>query len=88
MVQSIEQGEARFIHLDDALKVLRDDPRPDFAAKLRPRQRGWYRAAERGGAHLHRPLHLCDDRQEHCGVTVAQRSEDEAGGGGGRHPAG
>ena len=75
MVQSIEQGEARFIHLDDALKVLRDDPRPDFAAGYDPRRRGWYRAAE-GAAGLIYTAPYVFATTAKAGVTVAQRSED------------
>ncbi|MDD3329406.1 MAG: HD domain-containing protein [Zoogloea sp.] len=75
MVQSIEQGEARFIHLDDALKVLRDDPRPDFAAGYDPRQRGWYRAAAGAAGLIYTAPYLFATTAK-AGVTVAQRSED------------
>ncbi len=75
MVQSIEQGEARFIHLDDNLSVLRDDPRPDFAAGYDPRQRGWYRAAEGAAGLIYTAPYIFATTAK-AGVTVAQRSED------------
>lgn len=75
MVQSIERGEARFIHLDAALKVLRDDPRPDFAAGYDPRQRGWYQAAMTEAGLIYTAPYVFATTAK-AGVTVAQRSED------------
>jgi hypothetical protein len=73
MVQSIERGEARFIHLDAGLKVLRDDPRPDFAASYDPASAAGIEA-DRAGLIYTAPYVFATTAK--AGVTVAQRSED------------
>jgi len=75
MVQSIDRGEARFIHLDDSLAVLREDPRPDFAARYDPRQRTWYRQAAVSDALIYTEPYVFATTGK-PGVTVARRSED------------
>ncbi len=75
MVQSIEGGKARFIHLDTDLHVLRDDPRPDFAASYDPRRRTWFREAVAADVPIYTAPYVFATTGK-TGITVARRSED------------
>ena len=74
MVQSIEGGRARFIHLDADLQLLREDARPDFEA-YDPRTRSWYRQAAAVDRLIYTEPYVFATTGK-AGISVARRSED------------
>jgi sigma-B regulation protein RsbU (phosphoserine phosphatase) len=75
LVQSRDRGEGRFLFLDSALSVIRDDPRPDY--RFDPRTRGWYQQAQASGAPVRTSPYVFFTTRE-IGTTLAQRSLDGA----------
>lgn len=74
LVQSIERQDdaaiGHFVFLDQDLRTLREDLRPNYAAGYDPRSRGWYRDALAASAPVKTPPYLFfSDRK--VGVTLA-----------------
>ena len=77
IVQSIERDSARtashFLFFDEALKLLRREERPEYAATYDPRSRDWYKAAIATPGQIKTPPYLFFSTQN-IGITIANRS--------------
>ena len=77
VLQSIEQEDGgrrgRFTYLDEQLRTLRSDERPDYAESFDPRRRDWYTAALRGAGQVKTAPYLFFTSQL-VGTTFANRS--------------
>ncbi len=79
VVQSIERfgaaARGRFIYLDAALRTLREDDRPDYAAAYDPRKRIWFTDAMASSTQIKTPPYLFFTSGK-VGTTLANRSAD------------
>ncbi|ACV37103.1 HD domain-containing phosphohydrolase [Accumulibacter sp.] len=79
VVQSIENtaGDVRghFLYFDAALRKLRDDLRPDYAAAYDPRQRPWYTQGLASSTQIKTPPYLFFSSGK-VGTTLANRAAD------------
>ena len=79
MAQSIERGGERergsFIFFDAALKRLRSDDLPDYAAAYDPRTRGWYQAAQAFAGQIKTPPYVFFTSDK-VGTTIANRANN------------
>ena len=75
LVQSRARGEGRYRFLDQALAVIRDEPRPEY--RFDPRTRGWYQQAHASAAPVRTSPYVFFTTRE-VGTTLAQRSADGA----------
>lgn len=77
IVQSIERGSARavsyFLFFNEALKLLRRDEHPEYAASYDPRSRDWYKAALAATGQIKTPPYLFFTTNK-IGITIANRS--------------
>ena len=82
VVQSIErtsntEAKGQFIYLDRALRTLRSDDRPDYAAQYDPRSRDWYGAALADAGQIKTQPYLFYTTRK-AGITIASRSGKDA----------
>ena len=75
LIQSIDDGQGRYVFLDEGLGVLRDDPRPDYPSTYDPRRRNWYAQAMATDALVQTAPYLFASTRK-PGVTLARRSVD------------
>ena len=79
VVQSIERAgsapRGRFIYLDAALKVLREDDRPDYAVAYDPRHRIWFTQGLASSTQVKTPPYLFYSSGK-VGTTLASRATD------------
>ena len=77
LVQSIDRAagrsRGRYLFLDAALKTLRIDEQPAYAADYDPRQRGWYQSALAAGGQIKTPPYVFFSTRQ-VGMTIASRS--------------
>lgn len=77
LVQSIDrstgQVRGRYLFLDAALKTLRVDEQPAYAAGYDPRKRGWYQAAMAAGGQIKTSPYIFFSTRQ-VGMTIANRS--------------
>ena len=81
LVQSIDHdGRAavgRYVHLDAALRVLREDPRPEYPGAYDPRQRGWFASARASDGLIETAPYLFYSNRK-VGLTLAAAAADGA----------
>ncbi|NML28243.1 metal-dependent phosphohydrolase [Zoogloea sp. G-4-1-14] len=73
LIQSIDDGQGRYVFLDRSLGVLRDDPRPDYPSSYDPRRRIWYTLARGTDLLVQTEPYLFASTRK-PGVTLARRS--------------
>ncbi|WP_300321081.1 HD domain-containing phosphohydrolase [Accumulibacter sp.] len=77
VVQSIERAgiapRGRFIYFDAALRALREDDRPDYAATYDPRRRIWFAEAMASSEQIKTPPYLFFSSRK-VGVTLANQA--------------
>ena len=77
VVQSIERNRdtprGRFIYLDDNLKILRQDDRPDYVRAFDPRQRPWFTQAMASSQQIKTAPYLFFTNRR-VGTTLANRT--------------
>ena len=79
IVQSIEHEakavRGRYIYLDKALTILREDDRPDYATGYDPRTRGWYKEAKAATNQVKTPPYLFFSNRK-VGTTLATSAKN------------
>ncbi len=79
LVQSIDHATpgavGRYVHLDAALTVLREDARPDYPAAYDPRQRGWFQAARGADGLIETAPYLFYSNRK-VGLTIAAATDE------------
>ncbi|KAB2964766.1 MAG: HD domain-containing protein [Zoogloea sp.] len=75
LIQSIDDGQGRYVFLDRSLGVLRDEPRPGYPSSYDPRRRIWYTLAQGTDLLVQTEPYLFASTRK-PGVTLARRSVD------------
>lgn len=75
LIQSIDDGQGRYVFLDRDLGVLRDEPRPGYPSSYDPRRRIWYTLARGTDLLVQTEPYLFASTRK-PGVTLARRSGD------------